>query len=96
MSVSEPTEGPAWLSKLHPSLWAHALGRRRNEEEPATLTILLRFTGPPERLAALGLSISSMAGDVAVATLRRDALARVAEAAEIVAIEPSRSIRFSP
>jgi hypothetical protein len=94
--VSDPPERPAWLSKLHPSLWPHALGRRRGENEPVTLTILLRFTGPPERLAALGLSISSMAGDVAVATLRRDALARVAEAAEILAIEPSRPMRLSP
>jgi hypothetical protein len=93
--VSQPAETPAWLSKLHPTLWPLALGRRRGEDEPATLHILLRFSGPPERLAALGLSISSMAGDVAVATLDRDALARVAEAAEVLAIEPSRPMRLS-
>jgi hypothetical protein len=94
--VSESPERPPWLSKLHPSLWPHALGRRGVDDESAKLTILLRFTGPPERLAALGLSISSMAGDVMVATLPRDALARVAEAAEVIAIEPSRPIRRSP
>jgi hypothetical protein len=90
------TDPPAWLSKLHPSLRPLALGEARGEAGPDTLRVILRFTGSPDRLGALGMSVTAVAGDIAIGVLRPEQLAGLAEASEVVAIEPSRPLHLSP
>ena len=86
---------PAWLSKLHPSLWPLALGHQRGEARPDSLRVILRFTGSPDRLDALGMSVMAVAGDIATGVLRPEMLAGLAEAPEVLAIEPSRPLHLS-
>jgi hypothetical protein len=89
------TDPPPWLKKLHPSLWPLALGQDRVEARPRSLRVILRFTGPADRLGALGMSVTAVAGDIATGMLRGDMLASLAAAPEVLAIEPSRPLHLS-
>lgn len=90
------TGQPPWLSKLHPSLRPMAVGQARDEARPTSLRVILRFTGSPDRLGALGLSVTAVAGDIATGVLRPEMLASLAAAPEVLAIEPSRPLHLSP
>ena len=89
------SSSPPWLSKLHPSLRPLALGQD-SEARPASLRVILRFAGSPERLDALGMSVTAVAGDIAIGVLQTEMLAALAEAPEVLTIEPSRPLHLSP
>ena len=87
---------PPWLSKLHPSLQPLALQQAHGDVEPKSLRVIVRFTGSPDRLDPLGLSVTAVAGDVAIGVLQPGRLASLAAAPEVLAIEPSRPLRLLP
>jgi len=71
-----------------------ALGHPRGKAQPSPLRVILKFTGPPERLDALGVSVMAIAGDIATGVLRPEMLAGLAQAPEVLAIEPSRPLHL--
>jgi hypothetical protein len=87
---------PAWLAKLHPSLRPLALEPRRADADVTPLRVIVRFTGPPEHLGPLGLTVTAVAGDVAVGLLQPALLPRLGAAPQVLAIEPSRPMRLAP
>lgn len=74
----------AGLGKLSPSLRAR-LRRPRGAE--ARVRVVVRFRGGQEQLRALGLSLGSIAGDLATADVALDDLPAIARAPEIVYVE---------
>ena len=56
------------------------------------MRVLVRFRGDYERLRALGLSIGSIAGDIATAEVALDDLLRITEAPEVIYIEGTHAL----
>jgi hypothetical protein len=84
---------PGWQSKIDHRLRALlARGEERPREADQSVNVFVRFTGPAQALLRYGVTLRTVAGDIATASIPLREIPRVASAPEILFIELARPL----